>query len=145
MQGDQHVAFLEDSRLDRTLKIKVGDSVGKGKITAITINGIQYQRDEKTREIKIGYTLSGSSEVSRSSSSYRRSYSRSPSSTRSSSTDKSTSTKKSPSAEEPPSTATTENTGEPEASSRPAEPEKPAGAESLLERMRKRRQQELEK
>ena len=151
LQGSESLAFLEDSRREKTLRIRVGDEVGKGKVIAITSSGIEYQRDEKISEIKIGYTLSGSTEASRSSSSYSRSSytprsssSRSPSSSK---TPSSTETAKAEPAEtESTETEPTETEPAAEPSSRPAETEtKSTGAGSLLERMRKRRQQELEK
>lgn len=117
VRGGDRVAFLEDSRSDRTLQVRVGEAVGKGKITAVTLDGIQYQRDGRAGEIEIGRTLSGSLTIPAKTGLV--------------------------SAERPAAPSSAPAAGE--SSSRSAETgDGGAGIADILERMRKRRQQELE-
>ncbi len=116
VRGDERVAFLEDGRSKKTLVVRVGGAAGKGKVTAITLDGIQYERDGKIGDIEVGSTLSGSTAVP-ATNGY---------------------------AVVPAAPASAPAAGEP--SSRPAEPGGGgAGIADILERMRKRRQQELGK
>ncbi|MGQ9592822.1 MAG: hypothetical protein ACUVYA_21290, partial [Planctomycetota bacterium] len=58
-EGRTYLAFVEDLRAQRTLKAKVGDPVARGRIAAITIDGIVYERDGERTAVEVGRTLSG--------------------------------------------------------------------------------------
>jgi hypothetical protein len=53
------VAFFEDVRSGITFQIRAGQAVGQGKAVAISLDGVQYQRGEATRRIGVGRTLTG--------------------------------------------------------------------------------------
>lgn len=60
-EGGVHTAFVEDLGTGKILKLKAGEAVARGRITAITIDGIVYERGEERTTVDIGRTLSGRS------------------------------------------------------------------------------------
>lgn len=126
LEGSQFTAFFEDTRSGKILQVKPGDAVGKGRIPGVNIDSAQYQRGEKLAIIHVGHTLTGS---------------RAPAAgfeTPAPSPVASTS-RTAPSAST--SSATTQPTTAPagEPTSAPAS----GGLQDILERMRRRREQEL--
>ncbi len=110
-QGSVAMAFIENVRIGEIERLYVGDNVGKGKITGITLDDIEYVRNGTTTKIEIGQNLRGSITITTSL----------------------------------PSTAATmpaEN-GSGESGSKPGP--SPDNTSSILERMRQKRQQELNK
>ena len=57
--GPQLIAFIEDARTGRTLRVKTGDPVATGRVTELTLDRLVYQAGEKRSAIQVGYTLSG--------------------------------------------------------------------------------------
>lgn len=55
----EFVAFFENTRTNATAKVRVGQAVGKGKATAITLDGVEYERDGSVSRIAIGDALRG--------------------------------------------------------------------------------------
>ena len=53
------VAFFEDSAGSGTFRVGAGEPVGNGKARAITLDGVEYERDGTPRRIEIGYALNG--------------------------------------------------------------------------------------
>lgn len=99
--GSQYVAFIEDNGSNKTMRLKVGEKLGRGEIRGISLNQLVYQIGDRTLPIEIGGTLSGTGIIA---------------------------------ATQP---AAGPSTGTQAASASPS-----SGGDDLLERMRKRRQQE---
>ena len=59
-QGQVAVAFIEDVRSGRVQRLWAGDAVGSGRISAITLDDIEYVRNGTTTKIEIGRSLGGS-------------------------------------------------------------------------------------
>lgn len=62
-RGSEYVAFLENTGTGETIRVQVGGAVGKGKLTAITLNGVDYECGGKVTRIEVGYSLSGSTSL----------------------------------------------------------------------------------
>lgn len=58
-EGSQLIAFLEDLSSRKTYRLKVGDSVARGRIAEITLDQIWYQVGDKRSAVAIGQTLEG--------------------------------------------------------------------------------------
>jgi len=57
--GSQYVAFIEDNGSNKTMRLKVGEKLGRGEIREITLNQLMYQIGDRALPIDIGGTLSG--------------------------------------------------------------------------------------
>jgi hypothetical protein len=55
----EYVAFFEHIASGATTRMRVGEVVGKGRIKAITLDGIEYERGDFVSSIQIGRTLTG--------------------------------------------------------------------------------------
>ena len=55
----RYAAFFEDSQSGATGKVHVGQAIGEGKVVGISLEGVRYQRGGKVRKIEIGWTLTG--------------------------------------------------------------------------------------
>ena len=53
------VAFFENTRTHATSRIRAGQAVGKGKIKAITLDGVTYERGDRVRTVAVGRSLAG--------------------------------------------------------------------------------------
>jgi hypothetical protein len=58
-QGGDYVAFLEDTRTGKTSMVQVGDPVAAGRLAAITLDAVEYACDGNTTRIPIGCNLTG--------------------------------------------------------------------------------------
>ena len=58
--GDEFVAFFEDTRAGKTVRTRVGKTIGNGTLKAITLRGVEYDRRGTVTKIAIGRTLTGS-------------------------------------------------------------------------------------
>ena len=58
-EGDVYMAFIENTRSGTTTRTKVGDTVGRGKITAITMISLTHEVEGRAAVLEIGKTLSG--------------------------------------------------------------------------------------
>jgi len=58
-EDGEFIAFLEDTRRNQILRVRKGDSVARGVIKALTLDTIEYQFDEKTTIVAMGYDLEG--------------------------------------------------------------------------------------
>ena len=56
-RGGEYVAFLENTRTQSTSKLKVADAVARGRIAAISLDRITYERDGETFEVTVGERL----------------------------------------------------------------------------------------
>jgi type II secretory pathway component PulC len=52
-------AFIEDTKASKVLRVSVGDSIARGKITMIDIDTVVYDSDGKSTMINVGTTLTG--------------------------------------------------------------------------------------
>ena len=55
----EFVAFFENTATRITIRVAAGQAVGKGKVQAITLDGVDYERDGAVTRIDIGYGLGG--------------------------------------------------------------------------------------
>ena len=60
-QGDDCMAFFEDSRSGKTATVMAGDPVGRGRLTVITLDTVHYACDGNLARIMIGSSLTGAS------------------------------------------------------------------------------------
>jgi len=146
-QGGQYVAFFEDTRTRKTTTVEAGDSVGRGRLTAIAMDAVQYTCDGAAAQITVGSSLTGRPAMLRASA---------PPPTGTGGTPPTVSTD---AGAAPPSAAPVpENAETPETASTPMPPTAPppatagspngsqnSGAAGILERMLQRREQELQK
>ena len=58
-QGDDCVAFFEDSRSGKTIQTQTGDTVGRGRLTVITLDTVHYACDGDLARITVGSNLTG--------------------------------------------------------------------------------------
>lgn len=129
LEGSQFTAFFEDTRAGRILQVRPGDVVGKGRIPAVNIDSAQYQRGDKLTVIPVGHTLTGS---------------RAPGAgfeTPAPTPAASTGSTAKPTAPSQGSSATTQPTTAP--AETPTSAPASGGLQDILERMRRRREQEL--
>lgn len=59
--GEKHMAFLEDIGTGVTTIIQIGDTVLQGRIKNITLDSIEYEKNDRTAIIGIGGDLEGGS------------------------------------------------------------------------------------
>jgi len=59
-EGSQFTAFFEDTRAGKILRVKPGEPVGKGRVPGVNIDSAQYQRGQTLVVIRVGHTLTGS-------------------------------------------------------------------------------------
>jgi len=58
-QGQDCVAFFEDTRTGKTTQASLGDPLGRGQLTAITLDAVHYACDGNTTKIVVGSNLTG--------------------------------------------------------------------------------------
>ena len=58
-QGADGVAFFEDTRSRKTIRVQAGDAVGRGRATAVTLDEVQYACDGTTTKVAVGSNLTG--------------------------------------------------------------------------------------
>jgi hypothetical protein len=58
---DKFTAFLEDSNSKKTTKMNVGDSVARGRISAIDLDSLTYEADGNSLRVTVGQNLLGQS------------------------------------------------------------------------------------
>ena len=129
LEGSKFTAFFEDTRAGKILQVRPGDVVGKGRIPAVNIDSAQYQRGDKLTVIPVGHTLAGS---------------RAPSAgfeTPAPTPAARTADTAKPASPSPRPSATTQPTTAPAGT--PTSAPASGGLQDILERMRRRRQQEL--
>jgi len=131
LEGPQYTAFFEDAGAGKILQVLTGDVVGKGRLRAVNLDSVQYDRGGKFSIVKVGYTLTGTQAASMGFATPASSASAAASGTSRSGSSRLTST--APATTQP---TTAPSTG---ATSAPASD----GLQDILERMRQRREQEL--
>jgi len=131
LEGPQYTAFFEDAGAGKILQVLTGDVVGKGRLRAVNLDSVQYDRGGKFSIVKVGYTLTGTQAASMGFATPAPSASAAASGTSRSGSSRLTST--APATTQP---TTAPSTG---ATSAPVSD----GLQDILERMRQRREQEL--
>ena len=132
LEGPQYTAFFEDSRAGKILQVSPGGVVGNGRLRAVNLDSVQYDRGGKFRIVKVGCTLTGVQAASMGFTAPA------PSPTPAAAPAPAAPT---PTAAPRTAPATTQPTTAPSAGETPAPV--PDGLQDILERMRLRRQQEL--
>lgn len=59
LEGEQYTAFVEDTREGKILTVHPGQAVGRGRLLAVNLDSIHYQRGPASRVVKIGHRLTG--------------------------------------------------------------------------------------
>jgi len=125
----EFVAFFENVATRVTTRVAAGQAVGKGRVQAITLDGVGYDRDGTVTRIDIGHALPGGRFARQTVSSGE------PASTQ-------------PGESPLPTTEPSGDTAAPQIDTRPVPPRSGAGSDDIadiLKRMRQRREQELRK
>ncbi len=60
-EDHQFIAFVEDKRTGSVLRLREGESVARGTIKSLTLDGFQYQFQDKTIPVSMGSDLEGGS------------------------------------------------------------------------------------
>ncbi len=60
-ENNQFIAFVEDKRTGTVLRLREGDTVARGMVKALTLDGLQYQFQDKTIPVSMGSDLEGGS------------------------------------------------------------------------------------
>ena len=63
-QGQDLVAFLEDTRTGVTTRARTGDSVARGRLKNITLDRVEYELEERVTAARIGEGLTGAAPAS---------------------------------------------------------------------------------
>ena len=58
-QGPDYVAFFEDTRTGKTITVQVDAPLGRGRVTAMAMDSVDYTYDGRTTRIAVGSSLSG--------------------------------------------------------------------------------------
>jgi len=58
-ENGEFVAFLEDTQRGQILRVRKGDSVARGVVKALTLDTIEYQFEDRTTTVAMGYDLEG--------------------------------------------------------------------------------------
>lgn len=58
-ENDDFIAFIEDTQTGTVLKLRRGDPVARGAIKTLTLDGLEYQMEDKTMVIRMGLDLEG--------------------------------------------------------------------------------------
>lgn len=58
-QDDQFIAFIENTQTGSVLQLKQGDSVARGTLKTVTLDEIEYQREDQTTVVRLGLDLEG--------------------------------------------------------------------------------------
>jgi len=53
------VAFFEDTRTGEIIRVRAGQAVGKGKVQRMTLDEVEYARSGAARQVSIGRSLAG--------------------------------------------------------------------------------------
>lgn len=59
-KGLETIAFIEDTRSRKTIKVAPGNQIGNGKLIKITLDNVEYECEGQIIRIGIGSTLMGS-------------------------------------------------------------------------------------
>lgn len=58
-ENDDFIAFIEDTQSGTVLRLRRGDPVARGTIKTLTLDGLEYQMEEKTVVVRMGLNLEG--------------------------------------------------------------------------------------
>lgn len=53
------IAFVEDTQTNRVLKLRAGDAVARGTVKTLTLDTLEYQREDQVTTIQMGQDLEG--------------------------------------------------------------------------------------
>jgi hypothetical protein len=56
-EGEQHVAFLENTRTRVTSRVRAGDAVARGRISGIAMDHVEYEMGEHAGRAEVGQRL----------------------------------------------------------------------------------------
>lgn len=57
--GNQFIAFVEDKNSGAVLRLRQGDRVARGTVKSLTLDVLEYQFQDKTITVNLGYDLEG--------------------------------------------------------------------------------------
>jgi hypothetical protein len=58
-EDNEFIAFIEDTQAGTVLRLRQDDHVARGVIKALNLDGIEYQFEDRTTTVKLGYDLEG--------------------------------------------------------------------------------------
>jgi len=62
-QGDEYVAFLEDTRSGATSRVKANGQAAQGRIARLGLDYVEYEKDGKAVRIEVGRSFEGGAAV----------------------------------------------------------------------------------
>ena len=137
-QGEDYVAFFENTKTGKTTSAQVGAPLGRGRLIAITLDAVQYLGDGTATKIAIGSNLTGAATT------FPKPTITTTGPGAASAARATAPTLSTPSTPLTPS-PTQSPTAPPQAAAGSSADSKDSGAAGILERMRQRREQELQK
>jgi hypothetical protein len=60
-ENGQFIAFVEDKRTGSVLRLREGDTVARGMVKSLNLDGLQYQFQDKAIPVSLGSDLEGGS------------------------------------------------------------------------------------
>ncbi len=61
-EGAVYLAFVEDGRAGTTRRVRAGDSIARGKVISVTMDGLEYEVDGRVTHVAIGMNFEGGSQ-----------------------------------------------------------------------------------
>ncbi len=58
-ENNEFIAFIEDTQAGAVLRLRKDERVARGAIKSLSLDGIEYQLEERTSTINLGYDLEG--------------------------------------------------------------------------------------
>lgn len=58
-ENDEFIAFIEDAQSGMVLRLHQGDSVARGAIKALTLDELEYEMEDQTVTVRMGFDLEG--------------------------------------------------------------------------------------
>jgi hypothetical protein len=58
-EGDEFIAFIEDTRSAQILRLRAGHSVARGVIADLSLDTLEYELEGQKRTVRMGYDLEG--------------------------------------------------------------------------------------
>ncbi len=58
-ENDDFIAFIENTQTGAVLQLRRGDAVARGTIKTLTLDGLEYEMEDKTTVVRMGFDLEG--------------------------------------------------------------------------------------
>jgi len=58
-QGEEYIAFLEDTRAGTTSRVRANEALAEGRIVKIALDHLEFEKEGKTTKVELGEELDG--------------------------------------------------------------------------------------